>query len=50
MGRRFQKQYFVVLFLETWSIIADTDQNEMFDNKAILEQMHTYPHNSLLFC
>jgi len=44
MRRRFQKQYFVNLVLETWSIIPDTDQNKIFDNKAILEQMHTYPH------
>jgi len=44
MRRRSQKQYFLILILETRSIIADTDQNKIFDNKAILEQMHTYPH------
>jgi hypothetical protein len=44
MRRRFQKQYFVILVLETWSIIADTEQNEkIVDNKTILEQMHMYP-------
>jgi len=50
MRRRFQKQYFVILVLETRSIIADTDQNTISDNKALLEQTHTYPHSSLLFC
>ena len=50
MRRLFQKQYFVILVLETWPIIADTDQNNIFDSKAILEQIHTYPQWSLLFC
>jgi hypothetical protein len=38
MRWRFQKQYFVILVLETWSIIADTYQNYIFYNKASMEQ------------
>jgi hypothetical protein len=38
MKWRFQKQYFVILVLETWSIIADTDQNNISGNKASMEQ------------
>ena len=49
MRQRFQKQHIVILILETWSVIADTHQNKIFDNKAILEQMHTYPHFVNLF-